>query len=64
MKDLTTEPEILTQEEKLRLQLVKMVNRVFPPGYTFFQKVILKEIEKASPSTLEQIRKELLELIK
>lgn len=62
--ETTGEIKILTAEEALRLRLIRLVHKVLPPSYTFAQKLIIKELERASPATLEKIRLELLELLK
>lgn len=63
----TNQVEILTIEERLRIKLARLVDRLISFNFPFvdmFKGMLLHEIRKADAATLEKVRLELLELLK
>lgn len=63
MNETTGPIQILSDDRKFRLKLQRIVHRLLPDSMYFLSNILLREIDEASPQILEQLRKDLLELL-
>ena len=59
----TTEPFAITPDAMFRLKLKRLVHKLLPASMYFVAAILEKEIDKASPQMLSQLRREIMEIL-